>query len=980
MKRERAVEETPDSDGIHPARKRRVQYGEEQAQLVKLYNDLADETSAVRLKAATDLLRVLSEDSPSQGSLVDQAISRLVKGLCSARKAARLGFSIALSEVLRLAFKLGYKKNADGFRLGALTVKVDQLTQTDNKASGQEKREYLLGRRFAYQAILQSDVGLADGVSPAEWQSLLSAIMLLAKQKDWLRSECGAVLYEYLQSGSGKRLSDERIQTLIDMLKDHKLLKSPEGVALWLSVEAQWPKTLPKDVWHKKDPLSGEELLQLRKILQGGGIEEEEGSNGKTSRPGTRQSQPSFVWKVLFDHLHSRKEKTFKRFSDEVITEGFFASSSSTERKAFGLQIVRLAVSSAPGPYLRYILSQTVLRTVINHRGEANRTLFEAAKLPLDQIVQRTKQEPAVADSFFSPMALHGAFDQSTKSKTIESLLQHADVEALQRIVATVNNLVVHPKTESSDQVDSRRRVLADVLLTALRSNREPSRLLGQGQDLAAWARDVFHILTSFGYIAAEPLPSPPLSEASRSIFRSRLMSCLNSVMDQSPSTAVAASTYVLNLLHDRRKEAHKKLSKQAAETLRAARKHAQGMEGAGNAGIAGQAYKLLFNLSMLQVYNEEIDSVEALQDLNNTFDGKQSGGEATMMLVELLLSFVSKPSALFRKLAEQVFAAFAAEMTSDGLQSLIDILEQKEGLSGQQALFQDQNDEDARMEDATSEQQSEENGIDVEDMSDVELVNGEEAGSESDESEDDADDSSSSESDSAGASGEDEEAVFDRKLADALGTAKADEGSDDDESDMDDEQMMALEPHLTNIFKERKKDASKKQEGKDAKENIINFKNRVLDLLNIYVKGQYGQTLALDLILPLTILVRTTTSKPTSERAFAVLKQYFDSCSKHKTLPQPQDQEACSSVLQAVHEEMKKGGSKLHANACSRSSLFLAKVLVALDPKHYPQIAQMYATLQSQWYLDPKSKIHGSVFTEWTSWSLATRKQQGSK
>ncbi|KAI7247241.1 hypothetical protein KC335_g19053, partial [Hortaea werneckii] len=112
MKRERAVEETPDSDGIHPARKRRVQYGEEQAQLVKLYNDLADETSAVRLKAATDLLRVLSEDSPSQGSLVDQAISRLVKGLCSARKAARLGFSIALSEVLRLAFKLGYKKNA----------------------------------------------------------------------------------------------------------------------------------------------------------------------------------------------------------------------------------------------------------------------------------------------------------------------------------------------------------------------------------------------------------------------------------------------------------------------------------------------------------------------------------------------------------------------------------------------------------------------------------------------------------------------------------------------------------------------------------------------------------------------------------------------------------------------------------------------------------------------------------------------------
>ncbi|KAK3051321.1 DNA-directed DNA polymerase, partial [Teratosphaeriaceae sp. CCFEE 6253] len=53
----------------------------------------------------------------------------------------------------------------------------------------------------------------------------------------------------------------------------------------------------------------------------------------------------------------------------------------------------------------------------------------------------------------------------------------------------------------------------------------------------------------------------------------------------------------------------------------------------------------------------------------------------------------------------------------------------------------------------------------------------------------------------------DDEEAVFDRKLADALGTAGMDEtDSDDDGSDMDDEQMMALEPHLATIFKERSK------------------------------------------------------------------------------------------------------------------------------------------------------------------------------
>ncbi|TKA78872.1 hypothetical protein B0A55_03824 [Friedmanniomyces simplex] len=193
----------------------------------------------------------------------------------------------------------------------------------------------------------------------------------------------------------------------------------------------------------------------------------------------------------------------------------------------------------------------------------------------------------------------------------------------------------------------------------------------------------------------------------------------------------------------------------------------------------------------------------------------------------------------------------------------------------------------------------------------------------------------------------------------------------------MDDEQMMALEPHLATIFKERSKLASKKQDNKDAKENIVNFKNRVLDLLAIYVKSQYGNLIAMDVILPLTSLVRTTSSKPTAEKAFAVLKQYFEACSKNKSLPQPEDDAPCFEVLAALHEEMKLSGSKLHANACSRSSLFLSKVLVAKDLQHYKRVSKMYGALQREWYMDSKSKVQGSVFTEWTSWSLATRKQK---
>jgi hypothetical protein len=349
-------------------------------------------------------------------------------------------------------------------------------------------------------------------------------------------------------------------------------------------------------------------------------------------------------------------------------------------------------------------------------------------------------------------------------------------------------------------------------------------------------------------------------------------------------------------------------------------------------------------------------------------------------VLVELLLSFVSKQSALFRKLAEQVFSAFTGSLNADGLQSMLDILTQKESLSGQQELFAQGGDEEGAAEEGSDDGSA----IDVEDMSDVEMVDGEAVGvdgsdeSGSDDEDEDSDDESSGDDDEADEGDDEELAAFDRKLAEALGTAGFDMDADEDDqdSDMDDEQMLAVEPALEKVFKEIKKRSGKKQDNKDAKDNIINFKNRVLDLLTIYVKAQHANILALDILMPLTTLIRTTSSKPTAEKAFAVLRNYFDACSKHKSTPAVSDSEPILALLASVHGEMAKDGSKLHANACSRSSLFLAKVLVAMDPKHYTAIATMYAELQEKWWLDPKSKVHGSVFTEWTSWSIATRKQ----
>lgn len=986
------------TEPIHPSRKRRLDYSEADAQLAKIYNDLADDVQAVRIKAAGEVIRNLSVKSDHQIERIEKAITRLIKGLCSGRKAARLGFSIALSEVLRLALEL----KDSGFTLGKITTKIPECTTVHPTAGGQERRDYLLGRRFAYQAVLQSGVGSSATVSAQEWKDFIAAVMALMCEKQWLRRECGAMLYEYL-IGVGKALPAERLQTLVDALHENPLWKTPEGVAIWITLAKSSTKVkLPKGVWQHNDPLSANERTVMSKVVQEIPIDDEQ--QGGKAGSGSRQTAPSFAWPVILAELYGgqRSAKDFTQFWTQVVESGLFHTSSSAERKALGFQVLAMAISSAPSPVLRQLFTPNLTRCIINQRAGAQRYLFDAAKAALNSAIARSKQDPSATAGLVQGLIEEGAanFDQVTKTKTVETLLAQSNSESLLAVVTFVQKLMHKPNVQQGEQAqaDAQRRMLADLLLSIVRSHKEPAELFVKSdakQKNAApspWLNVVLDTFIELGYCEpAKPEDvSPPLSDSSKSIFRSRLSSCFTQLMNLPLSDAATAVYGLLKALratknstfHSTANKETKALVKRTDKAIQDAQEKVAKTKNPSKAATA-QAFALLFAMSVFQIYNEEPDAVPALEDLHNCAGDWGKNTESASVLIELLLSFVSKQSALFRKLAEQVFSAFTGSLNADGLQSMLDILSQKESLSGQQELFAQGDDAEGA---AQAEDSDDGSAIDVEDMSDVEMADGEAfgvdgseesgSGDEDEESEEDSD--SDNDDDEDGEEDEEELAAFDKKLAEALGSAALDQDADeeDQDSDMDDEQMMAVEPALEKVFKEIKKRSGKKQDNKDAKDNIINFKNRVLDLLTIYVKAQYSNILALDLIMPLAILIRTTTSKPTAEKAFAVLKAYFDACNKHKSTPETEDSEIVLELMSSIHTEMGKDGSKLHANACSRASLFLAKVLIALDPEHYSSIASKYAELQEKWWLDPKSKVHSSVFTEWTSWSIATRKQ----
>lgn len=344
---------------------------------------------------------------------------------------------------------------------------------------------------------------------------------------------------------------------------------------------------------------------------------------------------------------------------------------------------------------------------------------------------------------------------------------------------------------------------------------------------------------------------------------------------------------------------------------------------------------------------------------------------------MEILLTFLGNPRTLFRKIAQEAFTIFASDLTEAGLQSLTDILDTPESLDGQNELFNQGGD----AMDAGSDDGADDDVEDVEEDSDVEMINGEPTDSDEDDSEEEGSSSSESADDD---DEEDEELTkFDQLLALTLQTSKPsmdDDAASDtsDGSDMDDEQMMALDPHLTKIFQERSKLSSKKKERTDAKETVVQFKSRVLDLLAIFLDKQYSNPLTLEVLLPLLRRIRAGGNKQLTDRSYKLLKSYTDTRTHHKApLPKPENLDGVWEILKAIHEETKKGGgSTLHATACSTASLHVVKVLVGADPANYSQVVDVYAEAQKEWFMDKKSAVQPTIFTQFLNWSMSVQKQ----
>lgn len=283
------------------------------------------------------------------------------------------------------------------------------------------------------------------------------------------------------------------------------------------------------------------------------------------------------------------------------------------------------------------------------------------------------------------------SFDQVTKTKILERLIALADNKTCCRLVHHLCSTLRRPNLQAGEDAVAKRQVIADQLVALLKSRQNTENLNEPSSDVRDLVTTLLDVLVAHSYFSVDPAasdlpetPVPPISRKTQEMLRSRLSACLSHIMNRFPNPEghiyYAAHQVRLNGANTIMRsdlDLAGPVGESVSNAWLALEYIARSLkDDSGDATILG-AFMLLYSLIILQVYNGDADAVGMLDELHSCYDllikgqGKDSL-QGSEVLVEILLGFSAKPSQLFRRLTQQVFSAFASEVNSNGLQSMI--------------------------------------------------------------------------------------------------------------------------------------------------------------------------------------------------------------------------------------------------------------------------------------------------------------------
>lgn len=716
----------------------------------------------------------------------------------------------------------------------------------------------------------------------------------------------------------------------------------------------------------------------------------------------------------------------FKEFWKVVVDETMFAEKSSPERKYWGFDIFTLFLRNMDMPHLEHLFTPNLMRCLINQSAQSNRLLNKVSTKTLNTIIEVSKNDISKVTPILSCIIDESRggcwnFDPITKSKVTDALIgvlgyiedpasinesQVSNlVTGIKDVLITKFNLAVseqtQPENDTTNHKKSNDNVLKWVLDKLLVLQRSTKRFSPSSKVLD----DIFKFLVQHAFFKSTEGNS--VSGNTAKLAQDRLNSFLSEVISQKRKDH-SWSLYCVKQIEKLEKDDDYELILELADELQTVKLECVTLlgkikslmkEGTDASKEQQYCFELLFSMVLIQLYTGEAETVTVLEELKacyeDTFNTNDAEVETSTVLTEIILSFVSRKSTLLKKLSTIVWESFLCMKGSDGaimvnedcFKLLFDVLESKENEEGQKSLFDEEEEYEGEEEDEDEEEET--TGINDEAADDEDLE-------EEDEEELDEELNLTAKVD--------KDTTI--KLAKALGIPTQESGEvkyedldsfgedDDVQSDsMDDEQMMAMDDELSRIFVERRNLLSanstnkKKAEMVQAKEQMILFKNRVLDLIESFSKVQPNSLYNLAFIKPIVNLVNLTHDKNLGVKAHKILKTRVSrarvSTTEFEQLYSTEEEQNQykQSLLDLVSWLQEQAGTyssnQAHSLACGQSCIIVSKSLLALDSQFMPQIIAVYSENLTKWATDPKSRIQASMFFDFINWLGAKRSNQ---
>ncbi|KAI8990992.1 DNA polymerase phi-domain-containing protein [Mycotypha africana] len=948
---------------------------------LQLYWDLASFDATARQTAAAALIKSLSDfqakheesleatdkvaDTEEKLDLlcasdVSYAVRRLLRGLSSSRQGARQGFSLALTELLAIVDCLSIKLVLD------LLFKFTERTKS---MSGEEIRDVLFGRLFGLQSIVAAGMIARSSTTTADIIRIVESLHEMATTKSYLAEVCHHVVINMLSHFKDTKHQDEVVEKIKALFLDGPV-SNVDQLNLIIGMQQKLNNVdlstqLAK--WKNHNILHPANLKLLSNILKEIPSETQEA---------LAQWKPQLhsVWDPILNMYFSENKPkniaSFQEFWTVAVDNSMFDRDASHGRKYWGFQLVEKVLRRLSSEQMPLIFTSNFMRTFINNLASEDRFLNRAARHTAQVIQTVAEENKQVGFALITQLlGQHGSqhFDRITKTKTVENLLTTMDTEGIQFYLEYLAHTFIECSSDEDEgeKMSEASRDWALNQFTLLMTNSKIPKN-------ESWITELirFFLIHSFfdinssatngkkkksdskegSYWTGLYKPTPALSQATIRTCQQKFQSILVALSKLAPTEKISAGTPIktrkLNgmtndgelwaykvfdiyqsLKKDKKLVSHVHLEKETAAVINEAVKKVMELrskmekidKNEWHDSVERGFEILLLNLILHTLINEE-EGVSVLSEITDCYDKIFASAAAASkrstkktkkeqeepsdaneeqpdpidVIVDILVSFLTSESPVLKNLAEQVFEIFSHKLTKQSLENLIAILA-GDDKQGDDIFDDDEEDLD--------------DDVEMMDMDDVDMVD------ENEEEEEDEDD-------------EEVDEELRQKVEEAMKAQGINATEDsDEEEDLDDDAMAAFDEKLAEVFKQKK---LAKQEGKTMQQNIVQFKNNVMELLVIYARKNPTNPLVLNLIVPLLNIIRDTPAKSVTNqfvtKVIAFLKTRLP---KSHEYPKDQHNDDVFAILQAVHDFAKQSTSKDTSEMCVQLSLYLRKCIL---------------------------------------------------